>query len=100
MAGRNAAGALGGWTGPPPWLKTHPPASRKASLWKALSALWYPRQVGYPPTLHADAFLGYSVAWYQSAPVALRRFDATKSILARVVGRVSGGHQASKKNLA
>ena len=66
----------------------------------ALSILSRPEQVGYRPTMRADACLGCSFLGYRSVSVAPKQCEASKSLLARLVGRASEGREGTKKSLA
>ena len=57
-------------------------------------------QIGSPPTLSADAALGYSLKGNQSAVMARTKCDAGKNSLVRLEGPVAKAQAATKEALA
>ena len=73
-------------------------------LWEAQSGPSYLARLGYQPTTHADACLGYSDLGRQSAPAASENCAVVRSILARVARRSQAlravGHGFANTDLA
>ena len=55
-----------------------------------------PGQVGYPPSVAADAQLGFSVMAYQLAELPSGRCDGGGHIWARLIGTCTRAHKASR----
>ena len=57
-------------------------------------------QIGFLPTLDADASLGSPSVWYQGAPVAMDSCDEGEFALSRVLGTAFREHAATKDIIA
>ena len=74
-----------------------PPATRKVSPREIIHILGNPLQIGYPASMKTGACSGYSATGYQSRDVVYDHCLTWKSILVRLEGRLSKGHDAKAK---
>ena len=81
-------------------LKSPPPGLRRAGCREVLGVLSRPEQVRYPATANADASLGFCVTGDQSAALAPQTCYPQRSLLVRLEGQATRGHQAGKKEPA
>ena len=80
-------------------VKSTPPAMRKTTVRETSTCLHAPGQVGFPPTMNADASAGFPRMAYQSATVAMDLCESEKFALVRLVGNTYRAHSANKTDI-
>ena len=77
-----------------------PPAMRKTSPRELMVFLQAEVQIGYPPSMSADAALAFSRIAHQGAVIAMTECAAGEFVLARLDGAVAKAHAPKKSDLA
>ena len=77
-----------------------PPARRKTSVRDVLAFLHARGQIGFPPSMNADAKLGFPRTVYQSAMVARNSREARELALIRLARATSRSHPAPEADSA
>ena len=76
-----------------------PPVLRKINWRELFQFSQAPNQLGLPTFLNTDAKLGWSVYTYMSPEILLDKCDGAKSILLRIEGYCSKGHEGGREFL-
>ena len=74
-----------------------PTVLRKINWRELVQILHAPNQLGLPTSMNTDSKLGWSVYTYMSPEILLDKCEGTQSILLRIEGHCSKGHDAVKE---
>ena len=77
-----------------------PPVLRKINWRELVQISQAPNQLGLPTSLNTDSKLGWSVYSYMSPEILFESCEGSKSILLRIEGYCSKGHDAGREFLA
>ena len=77
-----------------------PPVLRKINWRELVQISQAPNQLGLPTSLNTDSKLGWSVYTYMSPEILFDKCEGSKSILLRIEGYCSKGHEAGREFLS